>query len=396
LTLDVNCGSLRGDMTAADLVDERLRNQRLTRPAARQPEELVSWLGAVQAQDFAGAKWALALRATGLTDAAVDRAFDDGRILRTHVLRPTWHFVAPADIRWMLALTAARVHSLSGFQYRQHDLDDKVFARAHAVMTRALEGGRHLTRAELQVALRKSRIESNNLRLGLLMMQAELSALICSGPRRGKQFTYALLDERVPPAPTLSREEALAALTMRYIASHGPVTVRDLSWWSGLNMREAKTGIDMVAPASATGSGLERRELDGCTYWSIASTGGAAAARARRRRADSAGRAPVAVLSPNYDEYYIAYKDRHSLLQGSPWAATAPPPRGLRPEFAHLLTLDGWLAGSWKRTMATRRAAIVVRPFRRLKKPERAAVDEAVARYGTFLNMPVALSFDQA
>src|SRR5688500_5898314 len=166
----------------------------------------------MQSQDFAGAKWAIGQRLTTATDAQVEAALDAGLILRTHVLRPTWHFVAPADIRWLLALTGPRVHAVSAFMYRREGLDADLFRRSDAVFARALGGGRHLTRAELDTAMRAASIAVKGFGLGYLMMRAELDGVICSGPRRGKQFTYALLEERVPPAPSISRDEALAEL----------------------------------------------------------------------------------------------------------------------------------------------------------------------------------------
>jgi hypothetical protein len=368
-------------MTAAELIAQRLSNQLLARTTFRKAEEVVAWLGAVQSQDFIGAKWALGARANGLTDVGVDRAFDEGRILRTHVLRPTWHFVVPADIRWMLALTAPRVHGFSGSYYRKHELEGKVFARCHKAIAKALAGGKHLTRAELQTALRKAGIESDNLRLGLIVMHAELSALICSGPRRGKQFTYALLDERVPrsPAPALSRDESLAELARRYLTSHGPATVRDYSWWSGLSIRDAKTAFELIA------SELEQRVIDDVAHWSLASQ-----PAPRRPRAQTAA---SAWLLPNYDEYFIAYKDREIVLRdGLPPPATATGRVDPRPEFAHLLSIDGRLAGTWKRSFTPRTAGVDLRMFRPLKKPERTAIDAAVASYEEFLKLPVTLT----
>jgi hypothetical protein len=212
------------------LLHQRLCNQRLRQADFRTPAEIVSWLGAVQSQDFNGAKWALGLRSRALSDADVDRAFDAGAILRTHLLRPTWHFVAPADIRWLLSLTAPRVNAVSAYYYRQHELDARTFVRSQAAFERALQGGKQLTRTELSTALTRVGISATGPRLALLVMRAELDALICSGPRHGKQFTYALLEERVPQARTLTKAEALEALTGRYLASHGPATERDYMW----------------------------------------------------------------------------------------------------------------------------------------------------------------------
>ena len=164
----------------ADLIGQRLRNQKLSRSDVRKPAEVVAWLGAVQAQDYSGAKWALGLRTKGVTDADVEDAFNEGAILRTHVMRPTWHFVSPADIRWMLSLTAPRVHAVNAHYYRKFELDEKTFARSRSALERALQGGRHLTRTELASALRRAGIVANGVRLAFLTIHAELSAAIAA------------------------------------------------------------------------------------------------------------------------------------------------------------------------------------------------------------------------
>ena len=202
----------------SQIVSQRLRNQKLTGPGIKKPADIVSWLGAVQAQEFAVAKWALGLRSPGLTEADVDRAFDDGTIVRTHILRPTWHFVAPEDIRWMQKLTGPRVQRQSASYHRNVGLDQRAFARSRRVLKSSLRDGRHLTRAALGAALTRAGIPVDGLRLAFLMMQAELDLVICSGPRQGKQFTYALLDERVPDANRLDGEEALGELVRRVLS----------------------------------------------------------------------------------------------------------------------------------------------------------------------------------
>ena len=204
------------------------------------------WLGAVQAQDYHGAKWALALRTRGVDSAALDRAFDAGAFLRTHVMRPTWHFVAPEDLRWLLALTGPRVHAVNAHPYRAFELDAPLFRRAHALLTRALRGGRSLTRLELATALEAGGIAARGQRLAYIVMHAEIDALVCSGPMRGKQHTYMLLEERVPPAPALARDEALATLARRYFTSHGPATAHDFAWWSGLTVADAREGVALA------------------------------------------------------------------------------------------------------------------------------------------------------
>ena len=235
--------------------EQRLHNQRITRAVHRQPADVVAWLGAVQAQEYPAARWALALRMPpGTTDPEIERALDEGRILRTHVMRPTWHFVTPADIHWMLELTAPRVHQAMSYYRRQHGLETAILNRATAAFERALRDGQCLTRAELGAQLERAGPMKNaknatkvasGIPLALLTIYAELEGVICSGPRRGKQLTYALLPERAPRTPRLSRDEALAELTRRYFRSHGPATIRDFVWWSGLTNADAKRGLEM-------------------------------------------------------------------------------------------------------------------------------------------------------
>ena len=217
-------------MSGVAIALRRHYHQRLTQNPLPGPAEVVAWLGAVQAQDYPGAKWALGLRMQDAADDIVERAFSDGAILRTHVMRPTWHFVTPADIRWMLNLTASRVNAASAYMYRQLELDDALFLRGNAVIARALQGGRQLTRVELRGALAEAGIVAEGARLSYIVMRAELDAVVCSGPWRGKQFTYALLDERAPRSRALERDQALAELTLRYFRGHGPATARDFAW----------------------------------------------------------------------------------------------------------------------------------------------------------------------
>lgn len=217
-------------MARFDIPRQRLRNQGIAGATFKKPGDVVEWLAAVQAQDYAGAKWALGLRLQDATDDDVEQAFAEGAILRTHLLRPTWHFVTPADIRWMLALTAPRAHAVNADMSRKLELDNALFKRSNAALARALHGGRQLTRDELRGVLQKAGIATDGgLRLGYLLMRAELDGMVCSGARRGKQFTYALLDERAPHAKTLGREEALAELAQRYFVSRGPATVQDFA-----------------------------------------------------------------------------------------------------------------------------------------------------------------------
>ena len=330
------------------------------------PDDAVSWLGAVQSQDYPGAAWALAQRTPGIPEVLVHEAFDSGRILRTHILRPTWHFVAAADLRWMLALSGPRVHVCNRRVYRMVELDARTLSRSHDVLARALAGRNWQTRAELAAALARNGIQAKGLRLAYLVMHAELDALICSGPRRGNQFTYALLDDRVPATRPVDRETALVELTRRYVRSHGPATSRDFAWWSGLTMREATAGLAAIAGE------LTQKVVDGLRYWFVPG------------RAPSPRRRPIARLLPNYDEYLVAHKDRGMFL------GDRPP--GRKDRFHNHLLVDGRVAGSWRCRTGAAELVVEVATYARPSRAETAAIAAEAGRYGRFRGLPARLS----
>jgi hypothetical protein len=353
----------------SEVAHARLHNQRLCSAGFTKPEEVVGWLGAVQAQDYPGAKWALALRMRRATDAAIEQAVAAGRILRTHVMRPTWHFVTPADIRWMLALTAPRVRAATAFYDRRLEIDAAVIKRSNKAIGSALRGGRHLTRQELRSALQKAGIAADGVqRLAHLTMHAELDGVICSGALRGKQFTYALLEERVPGRHVLPREEALAELTRRYFTGHGPAQVRDFVWWSGLTMADARAGLEMARRH------LAEDVLDGKTYWFSASM-------------RTLGRPPrTAYLLPLYDEYLIAYRDRSAALDVALWKPIVG-----RDPFSSTIVLDGRVIGGWKRTLMNGKVTIALDLPGRLKRTDERLVADAARRFGAFLSRDAVL-----
>jgi hypothetical protein len=347
--------------TADRLRSLRLHYQWLDRPAARRPEEIVAHFGAMQAQDFGMAKWALALRSANLTDADVGAAYDAGTILRTHVLRPTWHFVTPADIRWMLKLTAPRIRAQMAHNDREHGIDAALLRRSRSIITRALQGGSYLTRDELQAELARGRIKVAGTALAQVMAHAELDAVVCSGPRRGTQSTYALLEERVPVAPVLDRDAALAELTRRYFQSHGPATVRDFSWWSGLTLTDARAGI------ASLGRDLACITSGGADYFHTADAGPA--------------KVRGAWLLPNYDEFTVAYADRSLLID--PDFPQASDPR-FRPIFTNVILVNGLIAGTWRRTLTKKEAKVELTPFDGAAAVARRASDDAIERFRRF------------
>jgi len=355
-------------MTHIDIARWRLHNQRIGTQLLQEPPEVVRWLVAAQAQDYAGAKWALGLRLQTATDHSIEQAFDAGAILRTHVMRPTWHFVAPADIRWLLALTAPRVHVANAFMYRQLELDERTLKRSQAVLVKALQKHRQLTRAEVGEEFQKSGIViEDGLRLGYLLMAAELDGLICSGARRGKQFTYALLADRVPSAKTLGHEEALAELAGRYFPSRGPATVQDFAKWSGLTLTDARCGLEAVKAQ------LEHQRVDDQEYWFATPP------------ALETARSPSAHLLSIYDEYVSSYKDRSAMGE----AEVGGKLKALGNDLTYIIVVEGQIVGTWKRTLRKEGVVIETNPLTRLTRAANRAIGLAAQRYGEFLELPM-------
>jgi hypothetical protein len=347
--------------TLRDIALLRLRNQRLLGPGFTTAAEVVGSLGAVQAQDYAGARWAVGQRMKRASDATIERAYDAGEILRTHVLRPTWHFVLPADIRWLSELTAPRVRALLRYYDKQLGLDERALARTGEVLRAALRGGQHLTRNQLAAKLEEAGHAATGQRLAHVLMHAELEALVCSGPRRGKQFTYALVAERAPRARRLSREQALAELTRRYFTSHGPALPQDFAWWSGLALKDVHKGLELGRAA------LSELQVDGRTYWH------AGPVRAPQRRK------PIVHLLPNYDEQLIAYRERSAAFNRERVATLGRADNVLS---SHLITLDGRVIGSWKR--AAKASDIEIKLLTKLSAGENQALTTARARLQAF------------
>ncbi len=352
-----------------DIARQRLARSYLIGSPWSTGRDVVRALGAMQSQDYDGAKWALSQRTTGATDDAIEREFAAGHILRTHVLRPTWHFVDPAEIRWMLALTGPYVAKRMAPYDRHLELDDKVYRRSHAALVKALRDGAHLTRTELKAVLARARIGALGVqRTAHLMMRAELDAVICSGPRHGKQFTYALLDDRVAAVAPLARDEALLELTRRYFHGRSPATAQDFSWWSGLAMADVKRGLDLAS------ADLESATIDGKAYWS---TG----ASIRKPK-------PSAQLLPNYDEFFIGYRDRSAIGQR---LASVKSVTGGNALMAHVVAIDGQLVGGWRRAHGRDTIRVDLTHITRLSVPEQTRLLKEVRRYAAFAEKPIEL-----
>lgn len=352
-----------------DIVRYRLHNQFLSQTQCTRPSQVVERLGAVQSQDYAGAKWALAQRLQdATTESALDKAFNEGKILRTHVMRPTWHFVSPRDIRWLLTLTAGRVHTGNAFMYRKLELDPETRKKSYKIFEKSLRDNKYLTRPEIGTDFAKAGIQAEGMRLGYFIMSAELDGVICSGPRKGRQFTYALLEERAPQAKPLKQDEALAELTRRYFATRGPATLHDFTWWSGLTMAEARKGIEMVRKQFVS------EVLEEQTYWFEESV------------TPVREKSPTVHLLPNYDEYFIGFKDRSAIAKLANQAGIQSDDPAL---IAHVIVLNGQVAGGWRRTITKNTVTLERNLLVDLNRTQERALQQEVDRYSEFLQLPV-------
>lgn len=359
-------------MSTPDIPHLRLAHQQLAAPRFGSPGELVAWLGAVQAQDFPGAKWSLGARLPGSTDADIERALAERQIVRTWPQRGTLHFVAPADLRWMLALLTPRIVAGAARRFRELELDDAVFARSYDVLTSVLTGGRQLPRPDVMAAFEAAGIRTEAQRGYHILWRAAQAGLICHGPMAGKQPTFVLLDEWVPPGRELAGDEALAELAARYFRSHGPATLADFVWWAGLPVGEARRGLALVAEELAT------FDVDGQTYW---------------QAADAPSVAPdmsATYLLSTFDEYLLGYTDRSAVLHPDNAHEIFPGGGMLRPTIVR----GGQVVGSWQRQV--KRAAVVVtaRPFAPLDPGDAPALAAAAERYAAFLGLALALGVE--
>ncbi len=332
-------------------------------------------MGAIQAQEYRDSKWGVGLRmqrnslserneSSAATDSIIEQVFNDGSILRTHVMRPTWHFVMPDDIRWLLELTAPRVHTGNLSIYRKLELDHDLLVRCLDVIVNELRGNRWCTRKELGEALAERGIFAQTQRLSYILMYAELEGIVCSGPRRGNQFTYSLLDERAPDARRLQRDEALSELTRRYFTSHGPATIQDFTWWSGLTVADAKNGLEMV------GSNLDMETLADRTYYFAYDM------------VPISFVYPSALLLPTYDELIIGYSMFNKSRTGGQDISQPP-------LFYSMIVSNGKIIGSWRRTIKKDLVEIEIAPFSPLNQKDEEAVAAACRRYGEFFGLPV-------
>lgn len=345
-------------LTGEEMLRIRLASQLITSPVHGGPADVVGHFVAMQSQEYAMAKWAVGLRTHTLKENDVETAFNKGEILRTHLLRPTWHFILPKDIRWVLELTAPHVRKQTDYYLRARGIDKDELSGSSRVIEDVLSTGVPMTRAEIIAELEAAGVDTSNHRITHILMDAELSGLICSGPRKGKQFTHVLLENAAPSARTMHRDDALAELASRYFASKGPATVNDFAYWSGLSVKDARTGAD-----SLDGT-FDRTSFGGLEYI--------------YRHSEGSDHRRSTFLLPDYDELILGYKDRSLLLpaERNGIAVNAETDHGL-------LLVRGRTEGKWAAPSGKRMKASA-EPLRKVSDDERSEIDSAVTHYREF------------
>lgn len=351
----------------ADLLTTRLRLQRFIGTPFRTAADAVRSLGAFQAQDYPGAKWSLGMRVGRATDASIDAALSAGKIIRTHLLRPTWHFVAPEDLRWILALGAPQVKRLLSYQHRELELDAKVVAKAARLIANGLAGGTHLTRDSVGEVLARGRLVCDGRRLAHLLLELEQEGLICSGRLQGKQQTYTLVDEWVAPGPSFTREESVVRLARRFFAGHAPATWTQFTWWSGLTRTETREVRDLL-----------RKELEVERIGNVEWLGGP--------QRSTKVQQPIAFLIPEYDEILTGWAEI-----GIPRSIADRRKGKPTSTFDRPILIDGTWRGTWRRTMGAKQVALELERFGRWSVKEEGAVERERERYSRFIGMPVVI-----
>lgn len=357
----------RSDKSVLEIGRRRLANQSIAASACRAPEQVVSALGAMQAQDYPGALWSVGLRWPGATESAVEQAIAARKIVRTWLMRGTLHLVAAADVRWMLDLLTPRLLANAASRAARLELDAKILARCEKLFVRELSGNRQLTRETLMALLERNKISTANMRGYHILWRLAQEGVIVFAARSGRSQTFALLDEWVAPAKKPDRADALAELARRYFTSHGPALMADFAGWSGLKMTDARTGVADAAPA------LSSETIDGLTYWGPRNS--------MKLKAGGDG-----FLLPGFDEFILGYKERDAVLEARHAEKIVPGSNGV---FLPTVILQGRVAGIWKRTVRKEAVVITVNGFKLMTKADKQAVAAAADRYGQFLGLPV-------
>lgn len=347
-------------MTLRDIALMRMYNQGIEGRKFKKPEDVVAHMGAMQAQDFNGALWAVALRTEKPDIKAVEKALAKGAIIRTWPMRGTLHFLSPKDARWMLDLIMPRMLKvITSRSLQHHGVDEKIIARAKQLITKALKGGKAITRPEYYKILEDDGISTKNYRGLHILGRLAHEQVVCFGPLKEKKQTFVLFDEWVKGSKKLSREDSIKELAIRYFTSHGPAQIQDLNWWSGLPMRDIKQGIEVA------GKKLTSVEVEGKTYYMPS-------------KQSKVKQSKEAHLLPPFDEFLVAYRDRDASLEKVHAQHVNPGANGM---FAPLIVINGQVVGTWRKKPS--KGSVVLTPhfFTPPTPVEKKAFEEAAEKY---------------
>lgn len=355
-------------MNFQEISKYRLTNQHLSVKKVTAVKELVKYMGAMQAQDYAMAQIAVGKRLDKTTCNEVDLAINNGDILRTHLLRPTWHLVSTDDIYWMLQLTAPHIKTLTRSRHKELELTGKSLSKIYVLIEKVLLNNNHLTRTELYAVFHKSKISTENNRGAHILMSAELEGIICSGRIINGQQTFALLEERVQKPASISRDEALEKLARIYFESRWPATLHDFVWWSGLPVKDARKAMDMIR------NDFIAEKIEDATYLIPNSL-----------PAPSANGDAVFLL-PAFDEFLIAYTNRKAAIENNKMVVSK---NGI---FWPVIVVSGQIAGLWKRTIKKDKVSVTIEPFKPIKKYHLNLIEKEVKKLGEFLGKKAELT----
>ena len=350
-------------MNLEDVSNIRLVNQQIEASTFEEGKDLVSWMGAMQAQDYAMATWAIGLRLPGVTEKLIQEDINRGTILRTHLLRPTWHFVSADDIWWILDLTAAQVRIKSGSRLKELGISSEVALKSNQVIESAFTNHQYLTREELYFEMEQNKVSGGKDRWSHLIFLAELEGILCSGIKKDKNQTYAILGDRVPRPASISKDEALGKLAFKYFSSHSPATLMDFIWWSGLSVTAAKRALEIIKP------GFISETIADQEFW------------LPEHFSMSTPEVPSVYLLPAFDQFLIGYKDRTAAfpLEHHSKAFTN---NGI---FHPVIVVNGQVKGLWKRTIKKDKVYFEPKFFKPVSKDILDLTKKSARKFAEFL-----------
>lgn len=341
----------------------RLRSQQLLNPHFSSPQDLISFMGAMQAQDYQMAKWAIALRLKKqFSNNEVEQALNEGKILRTHILRPTWHFIHPEDIRWMLQLTGKRIKAANNSLGKSLNIDEKLDSKVNKLLEKNLSGNVALTKQEITEIFEHEKIPATTPHLNRFLLNAEADGIICSGPIKANKHSYMLLEERVPSVKEIHKDEALAKMAKAYFRSHSPATLNDFVWWSGLTINEARQAInfieeDLIKDTFEKDAIYIHKSLNETIVYNSVH------------------------LLPSYDEYLISYKSRTVALEPQHFSKAFTNYGIFYPVILH----QGEVIGNWKKLKSKNKTICDFSFFHPGKEIDKKLLEEANIRYQSFI-----------